>query len=71
VTQRSSVCSFFSLSYFRTHCETGIPTGQLDPRGKEALDFPHRDAFDNQFGTGFITMLSGSIRAIQSGGERV
>jgi len=46
--------------------EAGIAYfGAPDPRGKEALDFPHRDAFDNQVGTGFTTMLSGSIRAIQ------
>lgn len=46
--------------------EAGIAYfGAPDPKGKEALDFPHRDAFDNQFGTGFTTMLSGSIRAIQ------
>ena len=46
--------------------EAGIAYfGAPDPRGKEALDFPHRDAFDNQFGTGFTTMLTSSIRAIQ------
>jgi hypothetical protein len=47
--------------------EAGIAYfGAPDPKGKEALDFPHRDAFDNQFGTGFTVMLSGSIRAIQT-----
>jgi hypothetical protein len=34
--------------------------------GKEALDFTHDNAFDNQFGTGFTVMLTGSIRAIQA-----
>jgi hypothetical protein len=47
--------------------EAGIAYfGAPDPKGKEVLDFPHQHAFDNQFGTGFTTMLSGSIRAIQA-----
>jgi hypothetical protein len=46
--------------------EAGIAYfGAPDPRGKEALEFPHNDAFDNHFGTGFTTMLTSSIRAIQ------
>jgi hypothetical protein len=47
--------------------EAGIAYfGAPDPKGKEALDSPHRGAFDNQVGTGFTTMLTGSIRAIQA-----
>jgi hypothetical protein len=47
--------------------EAGIAYfGAPDPSGKEALDFPHDNAFDNQFGTGFTVMLTGSIRAIQA-----
>ena len=47
--------------------EAGIAYfGAPDPKGKEALDFPHDNAFDNQFGTGFTIMLTQAIRAIQA-----
>jgi hypothetical protein len=47
--------------------EAGIAYfGAPDTSGKEALDFPHDNAFDNQFGTGFTIMLMQSIRAIQA-----
>jgi len=58
-------------AYVRDKGPKGIEAGLAffaapDPAGKEALDFPHDDAFDNQFGTGFTIMLTAAIRAIQA-----
>jgi len=52
--------------------EAGIAYfGAPDPNGKEALDFPHADAFggdafDKPFGTGFTIMLTQAFRAIEA-----
>jgi hypothetical protein len=58
-------------AYMRSKGAKGVEAGIAyfaapDPGGIEGLDFPHDNAFDNQFGTGFTVMLTGSIRAIQA-----
>jgi hypothetical protein len=58
-------------AYMRNKGDKGVEAGiahfgASNPNGKEALDFPHDNAFDNQFGTGFTIMLMQSIRAIQA-----
>jgi hypothetical protein len=58
-------------AYMRDKGATGVEAGIAyfgapDPKGKEALDFPHDNAFDNLFGTGFTIMLTQAILAIQA-----
>jgi len=58
-------------AYMRDKGDKGVEAGIAyfgapNPNGKEALDFPHDNAFDNQFGTGFTIMLMQLIRAIQA-----
>lgn len=57
--------------YVRDKGSKGIEAGIAffvgpDPHGREALDFPHDNAFDNQFSTGFTVMLTAAIRALQT-----
>lgn len=63
-------------AYLREKGASGVEAGIAyfgapDPKGKEALDFPHDDsfgddAFDKPFGTGFTIMLTQAVRAIQA-----
>jgi hypothetical protein len=56
-------------AYMRDKGATGVEAGIAyfgapSPSGKEALKFTHEDAFDNQFGTGFTSMLTKATRSI-------